>query len=238
MEKVCYNRGVKILASPSFETLEKLYESRRGLFETYKDLLRINNEKFNLTAISDEKEIFVKHFLDSLAGVNLFLPGSRVAEVGSGAGFPSIPLMIARPDLVFALFESTAKKCAFLEEVIRTLELPAEVYCMRAEDAAQGRFRECYDISCARAVARLDTLAEYCMPLVKKGGTFIAYKGADSELEVGENAIRRLGGTRTQTVEYDLPEGFGHRTLVVVRKGANTPEKYPRGRGMERKNPL
>lgn len=209
-------------------------------FAAFYALLCKWNEKFNLTRITEEKECRVKHFLDSLAGEAYFPAGASCAEVGSGAGFPSVPLMIARPDLSFTLFESVAKKCAFLECVVKELGLNAAVVNARAEEAARKEFyREKFDICCARAVARLNTLAEYCLPLVKKGGLFVAYKGrAEEETQEAARAISLLGGKLAGTDAYTLPGGEGERTLVAVRKEKNTPAAYPRGRGKERSRPL
>lgn len=215
---------------------------KREKFERFRALLLSYNRKFNLTSLTEEKEILYKHFLDSAAGERFFPQGAAVAEVGSGAGFPSIPLKILREDLSFTLFESTAKKCEFLETAIAELGLGGmEARCMRAEDAAARKeFRERFDVCCARAVARCNTLAEYCLPLVAKGGSWVAYKGgnAEEELAEAERAIFLLGGGKCETYRFSLPEGYGERTLAVVKKIKETPEKYPRGRGKERSDPL
>lgn len=148
--------------------------------------------------------------------------------------------MIVREDLTFTLIESTGKKCEFLNVVIKELNLNATVLCERAETAAKkAEYREQYDVCCARAVARLNTLSEYCLPFVKKGGAFIAYKGnAEEEIEESSRAIALLGGKKAEKICYDLPEGYGERTLVVIGKISSTPEKYPRGQGKERSKPL
>ncbi len=195
------------------------------------------NARFNLTAITQKEEIEGKHFLDSLAGEQLFPHGAKAVEVGSGAGFPSIPLMLAREDLVFTLIESTKKKCEFLKAVVSRFGLHAEVACMRAEDAGRdAAYREKFSLCCARAVAPMPTLAEYCLPLVKTGGLFLAYKGENCE--DGEKAFSVLGGKREGRYRYELPDKLGGRTLVAVRKVKATPAKYPRGRGAERKDPI
>ncbi len=224
-------------ALPDFGRIAACIEERRGRFEAFYALLRAYNARFNLTSIIEEEEVYVKHFCDSLAGMDLFPAGASVAEVGSGAGFPSVPLMLAREDLSFTLIESTGKKCRFLETAVRELGLKAEVVCGRAEDLARGDLREKFGVCCARAVARLDTLAEYCMPLVKKGGLFIAYKGA-GEMETGRRAVEILGGGAMKEISYDLPRGYGKRTLFLVEKARPTPPKYPRGNGAERRSPL
>ena len=210
-------------------------------FSRFQELLLEYNQRFNLTSVMAEQEILYKHFLDSLAGESLFPQNANVVEIGSGAGFPSIPLKIAREDLSFTLIESTGKKCDFLRVAVKEMELQNVKICnIRAEEGGKDEnFREKYDVSCARAVARLNTLAEYCMPFVKIGGQFIAYKGsAQEEITEAEHAIEILGGKVEKVLQFSLPEGMGERTLVVVRKLRATPQKYPRGRGKERSDPL
>jgi len=210
-------------------------------FDRFRALLLEYNEKYNLTSITGEKDIFYKHFLDSSAGSELFKHNARVAEVGSGAGFPSLVLKILREDLCFTLVESVGKKCDFLRVVVDNLSLEGvKILNIRAEDAARGdNCREKFDYCVARAVARMNTLSEYCLPLVKTGGAFIAYKSGDvSEIEEAESAYRILGGRKKAVYSYSLPEGYGERTLAVIEKVKNTPLKYPRGNGKERKNPL
>ena len=155
---------------PEFEKYEQyVRKTYAEKFERYKNLLTEYNGKYNLTAITDGEEIVYKHFIDSLAGEFLFLRGERVAEVGSGAGFPSLPIKIVREDLRFTLIESTGKKCEFLKTAVKELGLTnVEVLNGRAEELArEERFREKFDVCCARAVARLNTLSEYCMPFVR-----------------------------------------------------------------------
>ena len=227
------------------QTLEKaqliIQEEKKEQFELFKGLLLEYNQRYNLTTIIQDKDIFYKHFLDSSAGFELFENNSTVAEVGSGAGFPSIVLKILRPDLKFALFESVGKKCEFLSVATQKLGFKdVEIYNVRAEDALKDKkFREKFDHATARAVARMNTLSEYCLPFVKVGGSFIAYKSGEcEELEEAENAYKILGGKKKIIYKYELPEGYGQRTLAVIEKVKNTPPKYPRGQGKERKNPL
>ena len=199
------------------------------------------NEKYNLTTIVEEKNTYYKHFIDSVLGEGLFTKNARVAEIGSGAGFPSIPLKLLRDDLSFDLFESVGKKCDFLRAVVDNFQLSnVHIYNLRAEDAAKDvRFRERYDFATARAVARMNTLSEYCLPFVKVGGQFIAYKSGDvSEIKEAESAYKTLGARCKEVYAYALPEGYGERTLAVVEKVRPTPSKYPRGQGKERKQPL
>lgn len=224
----------------ALEKTQNLLNAHSEVFERFLRLLLRYNEKYNLTAITEEREIWAKHFFDSVAGEHLFPEGASVLEVGSGAGFPSIPLMLVRPDLTFTLVESTKKKCDFLAAAKEQLSLPAEILPMRAEDAARGEWREKFDVSVARAVARLNTLAEYCLPFAKEGGVFLAYKGGNAEEELKEagRAISLLGGGGVSIFPYSLPEGMGERTIVAVKKICPTPAKYPRGRGKERSMPL
>lgn len=214
------------------EKLEKL--------NIFKELLKFYNDKFNLTSIKEDKEIIIKHFLDSLYGEKFFNLNKTVVEVGSGGGFPSIPLMIYRDDLVFTLIESTGKKCEYLKTVIKELNLKGEVYCLRAEDAGKdSKFRHNFDYVTARAVAKMNTLCEYCIPLIKVGGSFIAYKGeSDIELIEASNAIKVLGGKVKNIEKYNLPDDMGTRHIFEVLKVNETPLKYPRGNGKERSKPL
>ena len=214
------------------ECLEKL--------EEFKNLLLFWNKKFNLTTITDDLGIEIKHFEDSLLNESYFFKNANVCEIGSGGGFPSIPLMCLRKDLKFTLFESVGKKCTFLNEVINNLKLNAEVINARAEDAGKNPiYRESFDIVTARAVARLNTLSEYCIPLIKKEGLFIAYKGEkNGEEKEALNAIKTLGGTLIKSDFYNLSYDMGERSVFIIKKVISTPEKYPRGNGKERSKPL
>ena len=210
-------------------------------FDAYRALLLEYNERYNLTTILDEKDMFYKHFLDSVVGEKYFKKGANVIEIGSGAGFPSMPLKLIRDDLSFTLVESVGKKCEFLHAVVDKLGLKGvNIYSKRAEDLAKdANFREKFDAATARAVARMNTLTEYCLPFVRKGGVFVAYKsGAETEIEEAHSAYKILGGRLKSVERYELPEGYGERTLAVVEKVSATPNKYPRGQGKERKNPL
>ena len=238
---MCYNTRVM-----SIRDIQTIYDTevlgaQRERLEIFREMLLEYNQKYNLTTILEEKDVYYKHFLDSAAGMDLFKEGARVAEIGSGAGFPSMVLKILRDDLQFDLFESVGKKCEFLRAVVDKFQLKnVHIYNMRAEDAAKDKkFREKYDCVTARAVARMNTLCEYCMPFVKVGGQFIAYKGGNAdEITEAKNAYKILGGRCKQVIEYSLPNGFGERTLAVIEKTSPTPPKYPRGQGKERKQPL
>lgn len=220
---------------------QKIQGESKEIFDAFRALLLEYNEKYNLTTILEEQDMLYKHFVDSAVGAFLFKQNASVAEIGSGAGFPSIPLKILRPDLTMSLFESVGKKCEFLRVVVDKLGLSnMHIYNMRAEDAAKDiKFRESFDHVTARAVARQNTLTEYCFPFVKVGGTFIAYKSGDTqEIYEAKNAYKVLGGSLKDVFSYTLPFGYGDRTLAVVEKHKHTPDKYPRGQGKERKNPL
>ncbi len=217
------------------------YEEFSDKFYEFKEILAEFNQKYNLTAICDEKEVYIKHFFDSIKPQNYFPKGAKVVEIGSGGGFPSIPLKIIRNDLSFTLIESTQKKCEYLNHVVDKLALNhVKVLNIRAEDGGKDfSLREKFDVATARAVAKLNTLCEYCLPYVKIGGRFIAYKGvAEEEIKESLNAIKTLGGEIENIENYDLPEDCGKRTVIVIKKVKPTPLKYPRGRGLERKKPL
>ncbi len=219
----------------------ELTDEKKDKLELFLFLLTEYNKKCNLTSICDEKEIKIKHFYDSIYPEKFISKGAKVNEIGSGGGFPSIPLKIVRDDLEFVLVESTGKKCDFLNFVVDKLGLTGvKVVNSRAEELAKNAlYREKFDYSVARAVARLNTLCEYCLPFVKVNGKFIAYK-SDSEEEIKEslNAVKVLGGALDSLEKYELPEDEGKRTAVIIKKIKPTDLKYPRGRGLERKKPL
>ena len=218
-----------------------VFEEKREEFEKFRSLLLEYNEKYNLTSITEEKDIYYKHFLDSVIGERFFKEGARVCEIGSGAGFPSIPLKIIRPDLKLDLFESVGKKCAFLQAVVDNFQFKdVHIYNIRAEEGAKSvEFREKYDHATARAVARMNTLSEYCLPFVKVGGSFVAYKSGDTtEIDEAKNAYKILGARLKGIETYALPENYGERSIAVIEKIKTTPMKYPRGQGKERKQPL
>ena len=207
-------------------------------FEKYYQLLVHYNSMFNLTAITEREEVYKKHFVDSVINVDK-LVGKKLIDIGSGGGFPALPIKIMRPDIEVTLVEATGKKCEFLKTVANELGLNGvTVINGRAEDLAKNSlYRENYDLCTARAVARLNTLCEYCMPFVKVGGYFVSFKGnAKEEILEATNAVKTLGGELENAVEYKLDGA--ERTLVYIKKTANTPSKYPRGNGKERKSPL
>jgi 16S rRNA (guanine527-N7)-methyltransferase len=215
-----------------------LTDKQLNSFENYYSILIEFNKMFNLTAITEKQEVYKKHFVDSVINVDK-LVGEKLIDVGSGGGFPAIPIKILREDINVTLLEATGKKCEFLKEVIKRLELKdINVINGRAEDLAKDlSFRESFDVCTARAVARLNTLCEYCMPFVKVGGTFVSYKGdAEEEVLEAQNAVKILGGKVENVHTYTLADA--KRALITIKKINQTPPKYPRGNGKERKNPL
>jgi len=218
-------------------------ESHRERFALYCALLQEYNERVNLTAIVDEGEIWRKHFLDSLSSL-LVLPrrGSGI-DIGSGAGFPGLPLAIVCEDLQFTLLDSLRKRVGFLQEVIDKLSLGERVVALhgRAEDLAHlESMRGKFDFAVSRAVAKFAVLCELSLPFVKTGGLFIAMKGprAHEEIEEAGNAVRRLGGGKAWIVPWQLPGSMEERVLVVVPKEFPTEKRYPRRAGTPEKNPL
>lgn len=205
-------------------------------FQKYFELLAEWNEKMNLTAITDESGVALKHFADSLSLLNFVdIPqNSSLADVGTGAGFPGVVLKIARPDIKLTLIDSLNKRLVFLGEVCAQLGIEAELIHSRAEDGARDeKLRESFDFAVSRAVARMNVLSEYCLPYVKVGGAFCAMKGAQANEEFKEslNAINTLGGKLENKYFFELPENGGERAIAVVRKVKNTPQKYPRQSG-------
>ncbi len=204
----------------------------------YASLLQEWNGRMNLTAITETEEIYEKHFLDSLTLFAADLRG-RIADVGSGAGFPGMVLAIADPELDVYLIDPIIKRCTFLREVVKQLHLMnVTVLNVRAEDAVK-EYRETFGTVTARAVAALPELAELCVPLVVQGGRFIAMKGAQGkeELERAGNALQILGCGQPEVMELCLPEA-GERCLICFTKERKTPAKYPRNYGQIRKHPL
>ena len=224
-----------------------LDEKQIGQFLNYSEMLVEWNQKINLTAITDFEDIVWKHFIDSVS-VNLSKIVSRetwnkkIIDVGTGAGFPSIPLKIVYPEGKYTLLDSLNKRIGFLQEVIKSdgLKNVTPVHG-RAEDFGHDpKYREQYDVCISRAVSNLSTLSEYCIPFLRKGGIFIAYKSADSDTEIAEasKAIKVFGGEMIGVEKFVLPGKEIGRSLVVIKKVTNTPKKYPRKAGMPSKSPI
>ncbi len=213
-------------------------------FEVYERELLEWNQKINLTAIRDVRGIRIKHFLDSLSCLPVMREGlvDRVIDVGSGAGFPGLPIKIVQPNLHLTVVESVGKKAEFCRHVAKTLRLePVEILIDRAEAVGKMKiYRQSYDWAVARAVAILPVLAEYLLPLVRVGGGMIAMKGESAPAEVhdAEHALRVLGGRVRKLIPVMLPGVVEQRYLVVIDKVAATPEIYPRRVGLPAKNPL
>jgi len=219
-----------------------LTPAQLAAFRTYADELRAWNEQFNLTAITDTEGIQIKHFLDSLTVLKALHAPAKVVDVGTGAGFPGIPLRIVCPEIKLTLVEATGKKVTFCEALVEKLSLSGvTVIKARAEEVGQDRaHREQYDWAVARAVAEMPVLAEYLLPLVKRGGRALAQKGegAPGETHAAEGAVKRLGGQLEHIVPVELPGIAETRYLVVFRKVAATPQAYPRRPGVPAKQPL
>lgn len=211
-------------------------------FLMYYELLIEKNKVMNLTAITDFEEVLVKHFLDSLSIIRVMDLSKTlsVMDMGTGAGFPGIPLKIVFPNLEVTLSDSLNKRILFLQDVIESLQLEGiRAVHGRAEDLARNSdFREKYDLCVSRAVANLSTLSEYCLPFVKIGGKFISYKSGSSEEEVrdAKSAVFLLGGKISSIDKFSL--GDSSRSFIVIDKNNGTPKKYPRKAGTPSKNPL
>lgn len=220
-----------------FETIPNLTEEACDKFVAYYDLLVDWNTRMNLTAITEPADVVKKHFFDSLAALPFLFDGSRVADVGTGAGFPAIPLLIMNPSLKITLVDSLQKRITFLEEVLKTLRLSADCVHARAEDFGRDpKFRGSFDATVSRAVAPLPVLLELTVPLLKVGGKAYCYKGdVTEELAAAKGALHLLHGS-AETVP--LASDYGARSLVICTKNAPTPSAYPRKAGMLSKKPL
>ncbi len=217
----------------------ELTENQYELFDKYADFLVKYNENVNLTAITEPDEILLKHFIDScliLKYINI-PENSTFIDVGTGAGFPSVPLKIMRPDIQITLLDSLNKRIVFLEKLCAILCINAEFIHGRAEDIARDlKYREKYDFVCARAVANMSLLSEFCIPFVKYAGNFIAMKGPSEDINSGIIAIKTLGGEISKIHEYKL--GDDSRKLIHIIKISHTSSKYPRCSGQIKKKPL
>lgn len=221
-----------------------LSEQQLKQFDLYYQLLVEWNQKMNLTSITDQEGVYLKHFYDSVSAAFYvaFQQEQTVMDVGAGAGFPSIPLKICFPHLQITIVDSLQKRIHFLEHLAEQLGLEQVQFIhSRAEDAGQNAtYREKYDIVLARAVARLTVLAELCLPLAKRGGAFVALKGAKGpeEAQEAKKAISLLGGRLDQIHSFSLPQDEGERHIIVIQKEKDTAKKYPRKAGIPNKQPL
>lgn len=219
----------------NIELTEELYRK----LDIYADFLVEYNKNVNLTALTDPHDILFKHFIDSII-LTLHVElkkNSSIIDVGTGAGFPSVPIKLFRPDMKITLLDSLNKRIVFLEKLCDKLEIDAEFVHGRAEDISKNaNYREKFDISCARAVANMSLLSELCIPFVKVGGIFTALKGPAEDITQGHNAIKILGGSVEAVKEYSI-EDEG-RKVVIVRKISQTPTKYPRNSSQIKKKNL
>lgn len=239
MNKIEFNRifreySNKLSVKINDEQIEKFYE--------YMNLLIEWNQKINLTAITNPEEIILKHFIDSLTIEKNIKQNSYIVDVGTGAGFPGIPLKIVRNDLQIVLLDSLNKRIQFLNEVINQLGLTnIETVHARVEEFGKNKeYREKFDIATSRAVANLSTLSEYMIPLVKVDGKCICMKGkeVEQELQDAKNAIKILGGKIESKEELQLIENDMNRNIILISKVKSTPSKYPRKAGMPSKEPI
>ena len=218
----------------SVEQIEQFYK--------YMNLLIEWNEKMNLTAITEPKEIILKHFIDSLTILKYIDDNSKLVDVGTGAGFPGVPLSIMNPTLKITLVDSLNKRLIFLQEVVKELNLKnIEIVHARAEEFGQNKnCREKFDIATSRAVANLATLSEYLVPLVKIDGKIISMKASNAKEEIhdAQKAIEVLGGKIEKIEEFDLPESDIGRTIIIIDKNRCTPAIYPRKAGTPAKEPI
>lgn len=235
------NTEVSLLKDGAGQLGVRLEDLKVASLLEYKRILLEWNEKMNLTAIEEEREFIIKHFIDSLSILPYLGDVRSLIDVGTGAGFPGIPLKIAQPSLEILLLDSLEKRVGFLKTVISELKLDGiRALHLRAEDAGkEPSHREKYDAAVARAVAALPVLLEYCLPMVKRGGIFIAMKGSSKEeIEASNKALELLGGKIEEVKEFTLPCSEIKRSIIIVRKFRQTPTKYPRKAGKPSKQPL
>lgn len=229
------------------ETIERfktagieLDEEQLAKLERLTEFMLDYNQKVNLTRITEPNEIIEKHYIDSILPLTMVeIPrGTLCADIGTGAGFPSIPMKIYRPDLDFTLIDSLGKRITYLNLACEELGIKCRTIHARSEEAAKKpELRDSFGFVTARAVAALNVLCEFCLPYVKKGGIFVALKGAEDEAEMAGNAIKRLGGELEQVIPYNLPSGDA-RHLIIIRKISDTPQGFPRAGGVISKRPL
>ena len=216
-----------------------LIKNNEKTFQKYFEKLVSYNEMVNLTAITEREQVFNKHFLDSILPVDEIKQDAKIVDVGTGAGFPSLPIKIVRPDVNLTMVDSLNKRINFLNELTSDLKIESANIHARAEDFAKTN-REKFDVAVARAVARLNTLLEYLFPLVKIGGIVLAFKGSNFKEEIDEakNAMTVLGGEYVKTLHYNLPNNEGERNIIVVKKIKSTPKQYPRDKNLPKLKPI
>ena len=234
---------ISIITKTAIEMGIALPPTAANMFEIYSDILIKHNRHVNLTAIKNKEDIARLHFLDSLALLNVInFQSTNIIDIGSGAGFPGVPLKIAEPSIKLTLLDATNKRIMFLTKLCQELGIQAEFLHVRAEDAAQphSNLREKYDIVVSRAVARLNILCELCLPFLRVGGAFPAMKGIDSDEELNEslNAIKILGAELEKITDYTIPETNIKHRIIVIRKVSQTPSIYPRRFAKIEKKPL
>lgn len=233
---ILYEGLEKLNISHSTETTDKLL--------LFRDIMLEWNEKINLTSITEERDIFIKHFLDSATclSTGYIKAGMSVIDVGTGAGFPGIPIKILMNEIKITLLDSLNKRINYLKEVVEKLKLSdTELVHGRAEEAGSSKlYRENYDIVLSRAVASMNVLCEYCLPFAKVGGVFLCQKGPDvkDELEEAGRAIKELGGELIDIKQYELPYSDITHNIVIIRKVIHTPTKYPRKPGKPSSSPI
>ena len=220
-------------------TYQKKILENQEKFETYYEELVDYNQKVNLTAITEKGEVFTKHFLDSILPIDCITENATVVDVGAGAGFPSLPIKIVRPDIKLTMVDSLNKRITFLNHICNKLKVKSTNVHSRAEDFAKSN-REKFDVAVARAVAKMNTLLEYLLPLVKVGGIVIAYKGGNVGEEFAEahNALEILGGKVIKSIRFDLPNNYGERNIVIIEKIKPTPAQYPRDKNLPKNKPI
>lgn len=230
-----------------FEEAEKnglvLNDDQLEKFQKYMDFLLEYNSHTNLTAITDPEDIMIKHFFDSIV-INKFLDirkNAKVVDIGTGAGFPGVPIKIFREDIELTLIDSLNKRVIFLNQLMEKLAISANIFHARAEELSHKKeYREVYDLAVSRAVAPLNILCELSLPYVKKGGYFVSLKGSNAQEEINKSkkAIEVLGGKLESVKTLELPENKGLRNILIIKKVSNTPMKYPRNNSQISKSPL
>ena len=218
----------------------KLSNKQKQQFDIFFSYLIEENQKYNLTAITDKNEVYVKHFLDSVLPYAEIPQNAKVIDIGTGAGFPGVPLKIIRPDIQLTLVDSLQKRVNFLQSLVTKLDLQnVKFFHSRAEDYIKTK-REFYDVAISRAVAQIPTLSEYLIPYVKVGGKVLMYKGINFEEEVkqGQKAISILGGKIEKILQYIIDEIDTQRTIIIVKKEKITNPLYPRGKNLPKTKPI